>query len=186
MKKALTFLFLAILGSVIGFRASIFWYSGANIFWQPINYFPYQVEKLLGMDVFGNEFWVETNGNEIFNIAYPCQPNQICWEKSNNIPSSLPGRDNVIYKISSERCDNDYYFVYPLPHKIKMCITSIVMASDASSTTSLALTDDNRLWFWDRPAYGPYTLDSKYFLFTVSGTALGILIATFILKIIRI
>ncbi|HND50288.1 MAG TPA: hypothetical protein PLL95_17095, partial [Anaerolineales bacterium] len=57
-KRVLAVLFSIILFPIFGCLSSIFWASGGNTFWKPINYFPLPVENVLYMDSHGNEFWV--------------------------------------------------------------------------------------------------------------------------------
>src|SRR5574341_1000335 len=154
MKGALIFLCFLILGPILGCLVSGFWYSGANTFWKPIDYFPFAVNKLIAMKPFGKEFWVETSENEIYKVAYPCLDGQTCWEKSADIPSDLAEGNTISYKTSNNRCENDN-FVYPL-HAIRTCIT-LVVPGESPWTTSLALTDNNKLWIWDKSWKSPYT-----------------------------
>jgi hypothetical protein len=127
------------------------------------------------MKPFGAEFWVETTENEIYKITYPCSKQQSCWEKSDNIPTDLTDGNYVDYKTSSDQCENDS-FVYPLFHKIKMCITSTTFAADAAWKVSLALADNNKLWIWDQPWVSPYTEMSSIFASMVIGAIIGILV----------
>ncbi len=174
MKKVGTFLLFLILAPIFGCLATTFWYSGANTFWKPIDYFPFSVNKLIAMEPFGKEFWVETNESEIYKITYPCLNGQTCWEQSTNIPSE-PTHDMVVdYKISDNKCENDN-FVYPLLHKITVCITSATHAPDATWTVSLALSDNGKLWIWNRPWVDPYTILIGMSLSTILGGMVGFL-----------
>lgn len=127
------------------------------------------------MKPFGKEFWVETSENEIYKIIYPCLSAQACWEKSVDIPSNITEGNYLDLKISDGGCNNGN-FVYPLFHKIMTCLTSRTFAADASPwTVSLALTDDNKLWIWDKPWESPYTVLSV----VVSSAVIGIMIGLF-------
>jgi hypothetical protein len=46
-------------------------------------------------------------------------------------------------------------------------------APDATWTTSIALTDNNKLWIWDSPWEDPYSIFLKMFLSTISGGLIG-------------
>ena len=176
MKKFFIFLVCSFLGSILGFSLFAFWYSGGNTFWKPINYFPYPVQNILALQGFGKEFWVETKDNEIYQIIYPCLNDQTCWIKVDNIPS-LPEEVTVAYKVSDNKCDNGN-FVYPLPHPIRICLTSMVLA-EVPWITSLALTDNHQLWIWDKPWFSQGTQLFNFVLSIALGAMIGILLGKF-------
>jgi len=64
-KKILAFLDPVILFPILGSVISVFWFSGGNVFWKPINYFPLPVENVLAMEPFGKEFWAKANDHQI-------------------------------------------------------------------------------------------------------------------------
>jgi ABC-type phosphate/phosphonate transport system permease subunit len=180
MKKFLFFLGCFLLGPVLGWASSLFWFNGANTFWRQIDYFPLPVEKIIQLA--GNEFWVEANNGALYHIAYPCNGDQLCWNETNTIPAIVeyPGS----YKLSYDRCENKD-FVYPLFHTIKMCITSTVLAPDAYSRTSLALTSDNTLWVWEKQMVDPFTILLGMMFSTAVGTLIGLFLGLFLAWRIR-
>jgi hypothetical protein len=179
MKKAtrqiLVFLCSLILGPIFGCLLGGWWYSGADTFWKRIDYFPLPVSKILALKPFGEEFWVETTGEEIYKIVYPCSKDQTCWTKARDVPSDISDGNAVDYKVSDARCENNN-FVYPLFHKIKMCITSATHAPDATWTVSLALTNAGDLWIWDQPWESPYTVVPNITGLMIAGAVTGIFI----------
>ncbi len=175
MKKILIFLCCLILVPVLGCLLSVFWYSGANTFWKPIDYFPYPVQKIIAVKPFGKEFWVETSENAIYKITYPCAKNQTCWTKTDSVPTDLSdGLPNPIeYKLNNDKCENDN-FIYPLFRKIRMCMTTIVH-HESLWTTSLALTDNGSLWIWNKPWDSPYNELSGVIFVIVLSVLFGII-----------
>ncbi len=174
-KKILVFLGSVILASVSGCLLSGFWAQGGNVFWKPIDYFPLPVESVLLMEPFGSEIWVRSNKSEIFHIVYPCESGQACWNKIEVLPEV--GFKNSDYRVTENTCDNDS-IAYPLFHKIKSCITSVV-PNESPWIVSLALTEDNRLWIWQKPWDSPYNV-LAYMAFSIFGGAIiGLLIGTF-------
>jgi len=174
MKRAIIFLGCLVLGPVLGCFLSGTWNTGGSTFWKRIDYFPYSLKTIIAMKPFGREFWVETTENEIYQITYPCSKDQICWMKTDTIPSdsSISDGEPVDYNISDNKCENDN-FVYPLFHKITMCITSATHAPDATYTVSLALTSDNKLWIWDNPYRDPFSVMTNILLVTIVSTVIG-------------
>ncbi len=179
MKKVGIFLLFLILGPIFGCILSGFWYSGANTFWKPIDYFPFAVNKLVAMKPFGKEFWVETNENEIYKITYPCLNGQTCWEKSADVPSDPTQGMIVGYKVSNNKCETDN-FVYTLFYAIKTCVT-IFVPQESPWTTSLALTENNKLWIWDKPWESPYTALSAIASCVVIGIIIGLFVGILLL-----
>ena len=182
IKQILLILCPLILGPILCYGLSILWYSGANTFWKPIDYFPSPVKDIVAMKPYGRGFWVETTNNEIYQITYPCLKDQICWTKSENVPSDFLEGIPAKNEISNNECKNNN-FVYPLFHKIRMCITSTVYEADASSTASLVLTTNNKLWMWNSHAISPYTMLANRALLIIIGAVLGLF--TSILLIIK-
>jgi hypothetical protein len=180
MKKFLFFLGCFILGPILGWLVSVLWFEGANTFWKQVDYFPLPVEKIIQST--GNEFWVEANGGIVYHIQFPCNENQICWGETNSVPAinEYPGS----YHVSYEQCENNA-FVYPLFHKITMCITPTVLAPDTNSRTSLALTSDHRLWVWDKPMVDPFTIILGMMFATVVGSIIGLLLGVILAWKIR-
>ena len=164
------------LGPIFGCLSSIFWHEGANTFWKPIDYFPYPVKTIIVMKPIGREFWVESAESEIYQVTYPCSEDQICWIKTDIVPSdiSVLDREPIDYNISNDKCENNN-FMYPIFHKITMCITSAVHAPDATHTVSLALTNNNKLWIWDQDYEDPFSILIKMQIATITGGLIGYL-----------
>lgn len=148
------FLGSVILALVLGCLLSGWWATGGNIFWKPIDYFPFPVESVVSMEPFGHEFWVKSTDNQIYHIVYPCENGQVCWDHMD----VLPERDLAFfgYKITENACENDS-IAYPLFRKIKSCITSIV-PNQSLWIVSLALTENGKLWIWQKPWDSPYNV----------------------------
>lgn len=180
MKKFLFFLGCFILGPVLGWLASLLWFDGANTLWIQIDYFPLPVEEIIQLN--GDEFWVKTNRGIVYHILFPCNEDQPCWEEANNVPAinAYPGS----YKVSYDRCENND-FMYPIFHRIKMCITSTILAPDAHAKTSLALTSDSRLWIWEKPMVDPFTILFGMMLTTGVGAVFGFFLGIFLAWKIR-
>ena len=131
MKKMLIFITCLVLGPMLGCFLSGTWHDGANILWKPVDYFPHPVKNIMLVKPYGKEFWVETTENEIYQITYPCSKDQICWAKADNIPTEIQDGYPSDYKVSNNKCENSH-FVYPLLHKITMCVTLMVHVPDAT------------------------------------------------------
>ena len=175
VKKILVFLGSVILAPVSGCLLSGFWAQCGNTFWKPIDYFPLPVENVLLMEPFGNEFWVRSNDNEIYHIVYPCESGEVCWDKINALPEI--DLTYIDYKVTEKICENDS-IAYPLFRKIRNCITSIV-PNESPWMVSLALTEDNKLWIWQKPWDSPYNV-LAYMAFSIFGGAIiGLLIGAF-------
>jgi len=136
-----------ILAPIFGCLLSGFWAQSGNTFWKPIDYFLLPVEDVLLMEPFGREFWVKSNDNKIYHIVYPCDNGQVCW---NGIDVVLES-DLLLfdYKVTENACEN-HSIAYPLFRKIRSCITSIV-PNESPWMVSLALTEDHKLWIWQKP-----------------------------------
>lgn len=180
IKHVLIILCFLILGSILSCGLSVLWYSGANTFWKRIDYFPYPVKKIIALKPFGKEFWVETIENEIYQITYPCLEVGICWKRSENVPSDPTDGQFIDYKVSNDRCKNNN-FVYPLPHVIKMCVTSVVFG-EALWTTSLALTNNDKLWIWNKAWIPPDTMLLSIVASTIFGLIIGLLVGLFLIQ----
>ncbi len=173
MKNVLIFIACLVLGPTLGCFLSGTWHSGANTFWKSIDYFPYPVKTIIVLSQFGDEFWVETTENETYQIRYPCTESQICWTKADIVPSKPSEEDGSTYDVSENRCKNDN-FVYPLPYKITMCITSVILA-ESPRTSSLVLTDKNKLWIWNKPWVDSFTVMISLISSTIAGGLIGYL-----------
>jgi hypothetical protein len=183
LKKWLIYLSCLVLGPISGFLLSGLWAEGANTFWKKIDYFPLRVERIASMQHSGDEFWVQADDHAVYHILYPCEGNQICWQKTDNIPAveeEYPGS----YKISYNQCENTS-FVYPLFREIKMCATLTVLAPDAYYRISLALTSDGKLWIWEKPMVDPFTIVIQMIISTVVGAIAGFLVGLFLVWKIR-
>jgi FtsH-binding integral membrane protein len=176
MRKFWAFLGCTLLFTVFGCLMSGFWVSGGNTFWRPIDYFPLPVESVLIMEPFGHEFWVKSDDNKSYHIAYPCENGQLCWNEIDGLPEV--DISYVSYKVTENTCENDT-IVYPLLHKIKSCITSIV-PNESPWMVSLALTDDHRLWIWQKPWNSPYN-DLAFIVSSVfRGALIGLLVGIYL------
>jgi hypothetical protein len=173
---------IMILSPIFGCLLSGLWAEGGNTFWKRIDYFPLPAEKLDSMQPSVNEFWVEANGGTTYHIRYPCERNQQCWDETNNI--AIIEEYTGFYEVSYNQCENDS-FVYPLFHKIKMCITSTVLAPDAYYRASLALTSDGDLWIWEKPMIDPFSVMIQMIVCTVIGGVVGVIAAIFLALRIR-
>jgi hypothetical protein len=182
IKQILVILFSLALGPVLGCLLGGLWYSGANTFWEQIDYFPYPVKTIIATRHHAREIWVETINRDIYQIAYPCLENQTCWIKQDNIPTDLSEGPHIIYNLSNNKCENNN-FVYPLFNKIESCITLIEHAADATWTTSLVLSENNKLWIWDSSYESPYTVLTNIVVLVIVGAVIGLF--TTILWIIR-
>jgi len=174
-------LLCTILGPILGCFLSGTWHEGANTFWKPIDYFPYPVKAIIVMKPIGREIWIESIENEIYQIIYPCSKDKICWLKADAIPSdaSTLAETPVDYNFSMDKCENSR-FMYPLFHKITMCITSAVHAPDATHTVSLPLTSDNKLWVWDQDYEDPFSIMISLILSTIGGGLVGYITGVFL------
>ena len=180
MKKLLIFISCLVLGPVLGCFLSDTWHEGANTFWKQIDYFPYPVKNLIITRQQGREIWIETTENDTYQITYPCSKNQTCWMQKDNIPPDLPEEPYIIYKVGKNKCENDNIF-YPLLSKIEKCITSIDHAADATWTTSVALTTNNKLWIWDQPYEDPFSVIINMFSVVIVSTIIGFFTGIFFL-----
>jgi hypothetical protein len=171
MVKATIISGLIILGVIFGCLLSFALLSGADTFWRPIGYFPFPVSKILAMKPYGAEFWVETIQNDTYKITYPCTQGQMCWQKSNDIPTDMTDGNYVDYKVQSGACENDN-FVYPLFRKIDMCVTSITY-NEANWTASLAVDDRHKLWMWNRPWVTPDESMGRILVLMSVGATIG-------------
>jgi hypothetical protein len=190
-KRIMTFLSCIILGPLAGFLLTSFWFAGGNTFWKQIDYFPHPVEKILTLQPYGNEFWVTSVDNATYHILYPCEGTETCWEQVDAIPDIAPSDD---YIVSDNKCENDY-FEYPLSREIKTCISSTTFAKASSESSvntvdnpwrvSLALTDENELWIWQKPwNFANRVLAFKVF-FTFIGLSIGLVIDTLLVRKIK-
>lgn len=187
-KRLITLLSCAIFGPLIGFLLTSFWFAGGGTFWKPIDYFPYPVEKIINLQPYGNEFWVTTTDNTTYHVLYPCQGTEGCWQEDNEVPDLVPSDK---YVASDNKCESDY-FIYPLFHKIKSCVTSTIFAKapQGSSTNtianpwrvSLALTDDNTLWIWQKTWNFPNRVLAYKVFFTALGLLIGLMVDTLLAK----
>ena len=143
-----------ILATIAGCLLSVFWAEGGNTFWKPIDYFPFPVENVLLMEPFGGEFWVKSNDDKIYHIVYPCEIGQDCWDQTEVVPEI--DLSYIDYEITKNTCENDS-IAYPLVRKIRSCITSIV-PNESPWMVSLALTEDQKLWIWQKPWESPYNV----------------------------
>ena len=187
-KRLKIFLFCIILGPLLGFLLTSFWFAGGNTFWKQVDYFPFPVEKILALQPYGNGFWVMTVDNDVYRVLYPCEGTEACWQQDDAVPDVAPSDK---YVVSDNKCENDY-FEYPLSRKIKTCISSTTFAkasSESSANTvdnpwrvSLALTDENELWIWQKPwNFANRVLAFKVF-FTFIGLSIGLIIDTLIVR----
>jgi hypothetical protein len=171
---------LALLGSIVlfpifGCLLSGFWAEGGNTFWKSINYFPLPVENVLLMQPFGDEFWVKSSDNKIYHIVYPCENGQVCWNQIDILPEV--DLSYIDYKVTENACENDS-IAYPLFRKIKSCITSIV-PNESPWMVSLVLTEDHKLWIWQKPWDSPYNvladMAGAVFISAIIGLIIGII-----------
>ena len=168
----------------MGFLLSALWAEGANTFWKQIDYFPLPVEQIVSAPPSGDGFWVEASDNTVYHVLYPCEEDQICWRKTDNVPPVEEEEYPGSYKVSYNRCENSS-FVYPLFHEIKMCVTSTVLAPDPYYRVSLALTSDGRLWIWEKPMVDPFTILFQMMFSTLAGGIIGFLVGLFLVWKIR-
>ena len=129
------------------------------------------------MEPFGKEFWVKSNDNQIYYIVYPCKNGQDCWNKVDTVPQVDLSVAN--YKVTEASCENTS-IRYPLLHKIRSCITSI-MPGESFWVVSLALTEDHRLWIWQKPWDSPYNPPTSMFFSTIGAIILGLFIGIFLI-----
>jgi hypothetical protein len=172
-KRLLVLLGSVVLAPIFGCLLSGFWAEGGNTFWKPIDYFPFPVVNVLSMEPFGSEFWVQSADNKIYHIVYPCENGQVCWEQTDIVPEKdLSFYD---YKVTENSCENDS-IAYPLFHKISSCVTSIV-PNESPWMVSLALTEDHKLWIWQKPWDSPYnvlaSMAGAIFVSTILGLMIG-------------
>lgn len=190
-KRLLTLLSCVILGPLLGFLLTSLWFAGGGTFWKQIEYFPFPVETILTLQPYGNEFWVTTADNTTYHILYPCEGTDACWQQDDTVPDVVPSDE---YIVSDNKCVNKY-FVYPLSRKIKTCVTSTMFAKNpmpGSANTadnpwrvSLALTEDNALWIWQKPwNFANRVLAFKIF-FTFVGLAIGLIMDTVLARKIK-
>jgi hypothetical protein len=158
-KRVLAFLMCMIFAPLSGCLLGNFWVTGGNIFWEPIHYFPFPVEDILLLEPFGDEFWVQAVDNKLYHIVYPCESGQGCWDQVDVVPEKDLSYTDVDYRVTEKLCRNDS-IAYPLFRKIKICITSIV-PNESPWTVSLALTEDQDLWIWQKPWDSPYNVFAK-------------------------
>lgn len=190
-KRLITFAGCITLGPLLGFLLTSFWFMGGGTFWKQVDYFPFPVEKILTLQPYGNEFWVTTADNDTYHILYPCEGTETCWEKVDTVPDVAPSDE---YIASDNKCANRY-FVYPLSRKIKTCITSAIFAKapqQGSANTvenpwvvSLALTDNNELWIWQKPWDFPNTILAYKVFITFIGLSIGLIVDTVIARKIK-
>lgn len=180
MKKIVIFVCCLILGPIVGCLSSIFWHEGANTFWSKIDYFPYPVKTIIAAREHASEFWVETTENDLYRITYPCLENQTCWITQEQIPDDLTNYPGLEYRVDNNKCGNDS-IVYPLLHKIQMCITTLDHTADATWISSIALTEDQTLWVWDQPWQDPFSVMMSMFLATIVSTVIGVFAGMFFL-----
>jgi len=174
-KKILVFVGSIILVPVLGCLLSVFWVEGGNTFWKPIDYFPFPVEKILLMEPFGREFWVKSGDNAIYHIVYPCANGQGCWDQVDGAPQI--DLTYIDYQVTANACENDS-IAYPLVRKIRSCITSIV-PNESPWMVSLALTEDQKLWIWQKPWNSPYNELAGMVGATFFSAIIGLVIGVF-------
>jgi hypothetical protein len=158
-KRTIAKQWLVLLGSIVltpilGCLLSAYWAEGGNTFWKSINYFPLPVESILLMKPFGDEFWVRADDNKIYHMMYPCENDQQCWNQTDVVPEI--NLFDIDYKVTENACENDS-IAYPLLRKIRSCVTSIV-PNESPWIVSLAVTEDQRLWIWQKPWESPYNV----------------------------
>ena len=175
-RKILVFLAPIVFFPTLGCLLSGFWFSGGNVFWKQVNYFPLPVENVLAMEPFGKEFWVKSNDNQIYHIVYPCKNGQGCWNKVDTV--TQVDLSFVDYKVTEDTCQNDL-IKYPLFRTIKSCITSIV-PNESPWIVSLVLTEDHQLWVWQKPWDSPYNVLSYMFIVVIGTIFLGLFIGIFL------
>jgi|GEM_PF-2035697 len=183
-KRLITLLSCVILGPLLGFLLITLWFAGGNTFWKQIEYFPYPVAKILTLQPYGNEFWVTTTDNATYHILYPCEGTEACWQQDDAVPDVVPSDE---YVVSDNKCANAS-FVYPLSRKVKTCVTSTIFAKTTQGArensipnpwrVSLALTEDNQLWIWQKPWNFPNRVIAYKVFFTFIGLAIGLAIDT--------
>ena len=190
-KRLVTFLCCITIGPLLGFLLTSFWFAGGGTFWKQIDYFPYPVETILTLQPYGNEFWVTTTDNDIYHVLYPCLGTEACWQKDDIIPDVVPSDK---YIVSDGKCTTDY-FIYPLFRGIKTCVTSTEFAetpqtASVNSVTnpwrvSLALTDDNTLWIWQKPWNFPDRVLAYKVFFTFLGLLMGWIVDSLLTRRIK-
>lgn len=182
-KRLKIFLACITLGPLFGYLLTSFWFAGGGTFWQPIDYFPHPVETILNLQPYGNEFWVTTTDGATYHILYPCQEAAGCWQEDEAVSDLVP---SDAYVVSEGRCESDY-FLYPLfQQEIKSCVTSTIFAETPQGSSistiaspwrvSLALTEDKKLWIWQKP----WSFPDRVLAFKVFFTALGLLAGTMV------
>ena len=191
-KRLTIFLICIAVGPLLGFLLTSFWFAGGGTFWEQVAYFPYPVAKILALQPYGNEFWVETTDGDVYHILYPCEGAETCWQIDETVPDVVPSDS---YVIGENKCVSDY-FIYPLfGHKITACVTSteFTEAPKGSSINSasnpwrvsLALTNDNQLWIWQKPWNFPNRVLAYKVFFTFLGLLLGSMVDTLLTRNIK-
>ena len=180
MRNALIVAGTMILGIVFGSMVYSYRSQSANTSWQPIDYFPFPVTKILGIRPMGKEFWVESDQHLIYKITYPCLKSVSCWQRVDHVPSDLAGKEYVLYNVQSGGCKNDR-IVLPLPWKIDTCTTSTTLGGESAWVVSVALVH-NKLWIWNQPWTSPYDGMSASLVAPVTGAVLGIFVGIAIVE----
>lgn len=183
-KRFFILLGFIIAGPLAGYLLTTLWFMGGGSFWKPIDYFPQPVTEIIALQPYGNEFWVTAADGLTYRILYPCAENDTCWETAETVPAIAPS-DKLT--TGSGQCENDY-FLYPLSETIRTCVTSTTLAknplADATKTAgtpwvvSLAVTDTNTLWIWQKPWDFTSTINIFKFFFAAIGLAIGLLADT--------
>ena len=171
-KQILAFFGSIIVVPILGCLLSGFWAEGGNTFWKPIDHFPLPVEDVLLMEPFGREFWVKSNDSKIYHLVYPCGDGQECWDQIDVVPEI--DLSYIDYKVTENACENDS-IAYPLLRKIKSCITSIV-PNESPWVVSLALTEDHKLWIWQKPWESPYNVLADMIGAVFASVILGLIV----------
>lgn len=144
---------LIILGIAIGVGlgciAGILSYFGLLQYWEKIDYFPYPVEKIIYINVWGSTIWVETKDDGMFTLNHPCIKDP-CWKKSETAPdySDRSGFGGFFDMQVSENCTFKE-FTYPLFFKPKTCVGTNIPFADFIYHKYLALTNDGEIWVWN-------------------------------------
>ena len=185
--KVLVVVLSMILGGTLGNQYAI---SGQRTTWQQLDYFPFPVKNLLVVKPFGQELWVETTNDEIYEIDYPCSGTEACWERFDKAPSSPPDGDYVddevhqalVYNRSESVCDDTYDVIDPFPGELRTCITSTALA-ESLYIFALALNDKNELWVWDSPWVSPYTVMENMAGTICLGSVIGLIVGVLVIQI---
>jgi hypothetical protein len=134
----------ALLGAVAGFLVPM------NLlqYWKRIAYFPYPVEKIAYINVWGETIWVEADGGELFTLQNPCVERP-CWEKA-LVPPDYSDRSDFGpgYQMEVNETCKFENFTYPLFRKTKMCASTNYPVADMNGSLYLALSADGEIFVW--------------------------------------